>query len=53
MEPMVDESVMVPRAMAKVAGSSAANAGDVDAAPESGAVRPVIPEEQMAPLEAS
>ena len=53
MEPMVDESVMVPRAMAKVAGSSAANAGDVDAAPESGAARPDMPEEHMAPPKAS
>ena len=49
----VDESATVPGAMAKAAGSSAANAGDVDAAPESRAARPVTPEEQMVPPEAS
>ncbi|XP_066310935.1 dof zinc finger protein 4-like [Miscanthus floridulus] len=39
--------------MAEATGSSTANTGDVDAAPKSGAARPVTPKEQMAPLEAS
>ena len=53
MAPTADESVTVPRATTEAAGSSAANAGDVDATPESGAAWPVTPEEQMAPPEAS
>ena len=51
--PMVDESATVPGAPAEAAGSSTANAGDVDATPESGTARPITPEEQMAPPEAS
>ena len=47
--PMVDESVTVLGAMAEATGSSAVNAGDVDAAPESRAARPVTFEEQMVP----
>ena len=53
MAPMADESAMVPRATTKATESSAVNAGDVDAAPESRAARPVTPEEQMAPHKVS
>ena len=48
-----DRSATMPRAMAENTGSSAVNAGDASAAPESGAVRPVAPEEQTTPPEAS
>ena len=48
-----DGSAMVPRATAETVGSSAANAGDVGATPESGTTKPVTPEEQTAPPEAS
>ena len=46
--PTVDGSTMVGAAR-----SSAANAGDANAAPESGVVKPVMLEEQTAPPEAS
>ena len=43
----------VPEATAEATGSSAMNAGDADAAPESRAAKPVAAEEQTVPLEAS
>ena len=49
----VDGSAMVPGAMAEAAVSSGAEAGVVDAALESGAGKPAVPEERMALPEAS
>ena len=46
MGPMVDGLAAVPRATAVVAGSSKVDAGVADAVPESGAEKPVVPEEQ-------
>ena len=43
--PTVNESATVLGATTKIAGSSATNAGDVDATPESRAARPITPEE--------
>ena len=44
-----DGSAMVLGATAEAAGSSTTNAGDADAAPESGAAKLVVPEEQTTP----
>ena len=49
---MVDGSVAVPGATVEATGSSTVNAGDDGAAPEFGAAKPVVPKEQLAPLEA-
>ena len=46
----VDGSVMVPRATTEATGPSAVNAGDANAAPESRAAKPIMPEEQTPPL---
>ena len=46
---MADGLATMPRATARTIESSAANAGDADAAPESGAAKPVAPEEQTTP----
>ena len=43
--PVMDSSAMMPGATMETVGSSAANAGDADAAPEFGAVKLVAPEE--------
>ena len=43
---MMDELAVVPGATARVAGSSEAEAGVADAAPESRAEKSVVPEEQ-------
>ena len=43
---MADGSVMVPGAVAEVAGSSGAEAGVADAAPEAKAEKPIVLEEQ-------
>ena len=51
--PTADGSATMPGATAKTAGSSAANAGDAGAMLESRAAKPVAPEEQPAPPEAS
>ena len=51
--PMADESVAVPGATAEAAGSSGAEAGVADAAPESRAEKPAVPGEQMALPEVS
>ena len=51
--PTADKSVTVPGGTAEIVGSSAANAGDAGAAPESRAAKPVAPEEQTVPSEAS
>ena len=51
--PTADKSVTMPGATAKTAGSSAVNAGDVGAMSESGAAKPMVPEEQTMPPEAS
>ena len=50
---MVDEPATVPRATAGAAGSSEADAGVADAAPELGAEEPVEPKEQAALSEMS
>jgi len=49
--PTVDRSAAMPGAMVENAGSSAVNAGDAGAAPETGAARPVQPKEPTAFLE--
>ena len=46
---MANGSMMMPRAMAETAKSSAANAGEAGAAPESGVAKPVPLEEQTVP----
>ena len=51
--PTMDGSTMIPGATAETARSSAASVGDVGATPESGAAKPMVPEEQPAPPEAS
>ena len=43
---------MMPGATVEATGSSTVNAGDDGAAPEFGAAKPVVPKEQLAPLEA-
>ena len=51
--PTADGSATVPGATTETTGSLAANAGDIGATPECGAAKPVVPEEQLAPPEAS
>ena len=51
--PTADGSAMMPRATVETAGSLAANAGYAGATPESGVAKPVGPEKQLAPPEAS
>ena len=53
MAPTVDGSATMPGATAETAGSSAVNAGDASATPESRAAKPVAPKEQMARPETS
>ena len=48
--PTADRPTTMPVATAEAVGSSAANAEDADVVPESGAVKPVAPEEQTTPL---
>ena len=43
--PIVDGSATVPGATTEATRTSTANAGDVDATPESRAARPITPEE--------
>ena len=53
MASMVDRSVMVPGVSAEAAGSSGAEVGVTDTAPESGAGKSTVPEEQTVLPEAS
>ena len=50
---VMDVSAAVPEATARTAGSSGAEAGVASDAPESGAMKPVVPEGQTAFPEAS
>ena len=50
---MVDGLATVPEATAEAAGSSGAEAGVADAAPETEVEKPAVPEERMALPEAS
>ena len=45
MEPTVDGSAMMPRAMIEAIGALKAYAGVADAVPEYGAEKPMVPEE--------
>ena len=51
--PTADGSTAMRGATVETTGSSAANAGDASVAPESRAVKPVVPEEQPVPPEAT